>query len=89
MSRIRKQSPNAPAERIAYRSGRRDRQRRHWRTYDDARLPALQSMEPASSLSPGPRIIERNADGDPVAREIIRNWQPCLGWQNLIRVEAA
>jgi hypothetical protein len=46
-------------------------------------------MEPASSLSPGPRIIERNADGDPVAQEIIRNWQPCLAWQSLIRMGAA
>lgn len=76
-------------ERIAYRSHRSPKQKRTWRTFPDALLPVLESASPAQSLHPGPDVIRRYADCDPVARAIINAWNPVFGFARLIRQEAA
>lgn len=78
-----------PHERIAYRSHRSPKQKRNWRTFPDSTLPALESASPAQSLHPGPDVIRRYADRDPVARAIIAAWNPSVGFAHLIRQEAA
>lgn len=75
-------------ERLAYRS-RSPKQKRTWRTFPDAMLPARESASPAQSLHPGPDVIRRYADRDPVARAIINAWNPSFGFAHLIHTEAA
>lgn len=76
-------------ERIAYRSNHPKKPKRNWRTFPDAMLPALESASPAQSLHPGPDVIRRYVDRDPVARAIVNAWNPSFGFRHLIRQEAA
>lgn len=75
-------------ERIVYRSQRPAKEKRNWRFYADSLLPPLRNANPASSLHPGPSIIERFADGDPIAVGVINAWHPALCFASLIRQEA-
>lgn len=75
-------------ERVVYRT-QGHRRPKHWRDRPDALLPAQNLPGGAESLHPGPQLILRYADKDPVARAVIAAWRPSRAWQNLVRVEVA
>lgn len=66
-------------ERLAYRtSGQRQKaKKQHWRASVDALFPPLLSLG-SPSLCPGPSLIERYVERDPIALAIIQAWAPCF-----------
>ena len=90
MTSLHKPLPTRATERVAYQAASKQPKRKlTWRERcNDAKLNPLDPAKQAASLSPGPQVIEANAEGDHTAQAIVAAWMPAWGFAHLIKQEA-